>query len=163
MKARPGHFVLDSYAILAYLGNEAGTARVREVLEQGQQNRATIYLSVVNYGEVVYITEREQGVSAAHHVIAAMDQWPVTLVEADRKLTLAAAHVKAHYAISYADAFAVALAQSRQATLLTGDSEFCKVEDLITIDWLAHNKPELPANSPAKSSSSANQPVNHAT
>jgi len=116
----------------------------------------------VNYGEVVYITEREQGLSAVQHVIPAMDQWPVTLVEADRKLTLAAAHVKAHYAISYADTFAVALAQSRQATLLTGEPEFRKVEDLITIDWLARNKPELLANSPAKPSSSANQPANHA-
>jgi len=163
MKARPGHFVLDSYAILAHFENEAGAARVREVLEQGQQNRATIYLSVVNYGEVVYITEREQGLSAAQHVIAAMDQWPLTLVEADRKLTLAAAHVKAHYAISYADAFAAALTQSRQATLLTGDPEFRKVEDLIVIDWLAHNKPELPANLPATASLSANPPGNHAT
>ena len=163
MKARPGHFVLDSYAILAHFEHEAGAARVREILEQGQQNQATIYLSVVNYGEVVYITEREQGLSAAQHVIAAIDQWAVSLVEADRKLTLAAAHVKAHHAISYADAFAVALAQSRQAMLLTGDPEFRKVEDLITIDWLAHNKPELLANTPAKSSSSANQPANHAT
>jgi len=38
-----------------------------------------------------------------------------------------------------ADAFAVALAQSRQATLLTGDPEFHKVENLVTVDWLAHN------------------------
>jgi len=139
MKARPGHFVLDSYAILAFLENEAGAARVREILEQGQQERAVIYLSMINYGEVVYITERELGLSAAQRVIAAIDQWPVTLVEADRKLTLAAAHVKAHHAISYADAFAVALAQSRQATLLTGDPEFHKVENLVTVDWLAHN------------------------
>ena len=65
MQARPGHFVLDSYAILAFLENEAGTARVREILEQGQQERAVIYLSMINYGEVVYITEREQGLSAA--------------------------------------------------------------------------------------------------
>jgi len=139
MKARPGHFVLDSYAILAFLENEAGAARVREILEQGQQERAVIYLSMINYGEVVYITERELGLSAAQRVIAAIDQWPVTLVEADRKLTLAAAHVKAHHAISYADAFAVALSQSRQATLLTGDPEFHKVENLVTVDWLAHN------------------------
>ena len=63
------------------------------------------------------------------------------VVEADRKLALAAAHVKAHHAISYADAFAVALAQSRQATLLTGDPEFRKVENLVAIDWLPPHRP----------------------
>ena len=136
MKARPGHFVLDSYAILAYLEDEAGAARVEEILEQGRQSRATIYLSIINFGEVVYITEREQGLSAAQQVIATIDQWPVSIIEADRKLTMVAAHVKAHYSISYADAFAVALAQSRQATLLTGDPEFRKVENLVAIDWL---------------------------
>ena len=147
MKARPGHFVLDSYAILAHFEDEAGAARVEEILEQGCQSRATIYLSIVNFGEVVYITEREQGLSAAQQVIATIDQWSVSIVEADRKLTLAAAHVKAHHAISYADAFAVALAQSRQATLLTGDPEFRKVENLVTIDWLPPHKPEPSSNS----------------
>jgi ribonuclease VapC len=136
VKAKPDHYVLDSYAILAHLEAEAGAARVQAMLTQGRRRRSTIYLSIVNFGEVVYITERERGLSAAQQVIATIDQWPVFLVEADRKLTLAVAHVKAHHAISYADAFAVALAQSRQAALVTGDPEFRKVEDLVAIDWL---------------------------
>ena len=47
-----------------------------------------------------------------------------------------AAHIKAGHAISYADAFAVALAQDRGATILTGDPEFKEVEHLIPIEWL---------------------------
>ena len=95
-----------------------------------------VYLSVINYGELVYITEREQGAFAARRAIAAIDQLPIIVVEADRRLTFAAAHVKANDRLSYADAFAVALAQQTQATLVTGDPEFRAVEHLVAIDWL---------------------------
>ena len=95
-----------------------------------------VYLSVINYGELVYITEREQGAFAARRAIAAVDQLPITVVEADRRLTFAAAHVKAHHRLSYADAFAVALAQQTQATLVTGDPEFRAVEHLVAVEWL---------------------------
>jgi len=49
---------------------------------------------------------------------------------------LAAAHVKAHHPISYADAFAVALAQEMDASVVTGDPEFECVEELIPVVWL---------------------------
>jgi len=58
------------------------------------------------------------------------------VIDADRQLTFAAAHVKAQYALSCADAFAVALAQGMDATLLTGDPEFRQVRHLIAIEWL---------------------------
>ena len=135
MKAKPA-YVLDSFALLAHLESEPGGPRVKAVLAQAEREQAEVYLSVINYGEVIYITEREQGLSAAQTVIAAVDQLPITVVEADRKLTFAAAHIKAQHPISYADAFAVVLAQQRQAVLLTGDPEFRKVESLATIEWL---------------------------
>jgi len=38
--------------------------------------------------------------------------------------------------VSFADAFAIALAQDKKATVLTGDSEFTQVESLVPIHWL---------------------------
>jgi ribonuclease VapC len=38
--------------------------------------------------------------------------------------------------MSYADAFATALAQEFDATILTGDPEFRAVEHLIELHWL---------------------------
>lgn len=140
MKAEPGHYVLDSFAVLAYLEDEAGAGRVNAVLTAAQQGGASIWMSIVNFGEVVYITEREQGLFAAQRVIAAMDQLPMSVVDADRKLTLSAAKVKAHHGISCADAFAVALAQSKQAAVLTGDPEFRKLEELVAVDRLPTDK-----------------------
>jgi ribonuclease VapC len=136
VKAKPDVYVLDSFALLAYLQTEPGGPRVKAVLAQAEKKQAEVYLSIINYGEAVYITEREQGLPAAHKLIAAVDQLPVTIVEADRRLAFAAAHLKAYYPISYADTFVVALAQQKQAVLLTGDPEFRKVEHLVTIEWL---------------------------
>ncbi len=139
MKAEPGRYVLDSFAVLAYLEAEAGADRVNAVLAAARQGEALAWMSIVNYGEVVYITEREQGLFAAQRAIAALDQLPITVVDANRELTLAAAKIKAHHSISYADSFAVALARLHRATVLTGDPEFRKVEEMISIEWLTRN------------------------
>ncbi|MCP4579599.1 MAG: type II toxin-antitoxin system VapC family toxin [Deltaproteobacteria bacterium] len=48
---------------------------------------------------------------------------------------LDAAHIKARHAISYADAFAVSLAQELNATVVTADPEFNKVQPLVNILW----------------------------
>lgn len=136
MSAKSANYVLDSFALLAHLQAEPGGPRVQAILEQAAKHQVDIYLAIVNYGEAIYITEREQGLTAAQSLIAAVDQLPITVVEADRKLTFVAAHLKAHHAISYADAFALALAQRQQAILLTGDPEFHQVESLVTIEWL---------------------------
>lgn len=136
MPAKSARYVLDSFALLAYLEDEPGRARVETILEQGAKASAEIFLSIVNYGEVVYITEREQGLTQAQTVIAAVDQLPIRLVEADRALTFAAAHLKANTPIAYADAFAVALAQSRNARLVTGDPELRAVQGQVEIEWI---------------------------
>jgi len=129
-------YVLDSFALLAYFGAEPGGPRVEALLASAAMKQTMVYLSVINYGELVYITEREQGAFAARRAIAATDQLPITVTEADRHLTFAAAHIKAHHRLSYADAFAVALTQQMQATLVTGDPEFRAVEGLVAIEWL---------------------------
>jgi predicted nucleic acid-binding protein len=129
-------YVLDSFGLLAYFGAEPGESQVKAVLTRAAAGEGATYLSVINLGEIAYITEREQGASAARRALAAIDQLPIKVIEADRRMALAAAHVKAHYAISYADAFAVALAQQMQAAILTGDPEFGKIEHLVTVEWL---------------------------
>ncbi len=130
-------YILDSFALLAYLEKEAGGEDVRSILRRAESGQADIWLSIVNYGEVLYITERERGIMATHKAIATVDQLPIRVADADRGLTFAAAHVKAHYAVSYADAFAIALARSSGGQVVTGDPEFKKVESLVRVEWIA--------------------------
>lgn len=129
-------FVFDSYALIAFLEDEPGAARVNAILDQAAKGQAEIWLAIINFGEVVYITEREKGLPEAQRVIAMLDQLPIAVVEADRKLTFAAAHIKAKHSMSYADAFAAALAQEKEAMLVTGDVEFESVAAETKIDWL---------------------------
>jgi predicted nucleic acid-binding protein len=137
VKAKLARYVLDSFAVLAYLQKEPGSARVAEVLGRARRRQAEVYLSVINLGETAYTIERAHGLTAAKSALAALDQLPILLVPVDRPLALAAAHLKANYAIAYADAFAAALALQQNATVLIGDPEFLALERVLTIDWLA--------------------------
>ncbi len=132
----PGSYVLDSFALLAYLADERGAGLVREVLEHGQIQRGSVHLSVINLGECAYIVERERGLTEVRKALAAIEQLPITVATVDRARTFAAAHIKAHYRVSFADAFAIALAQELSATVVTGDPEFKAVAKLVSILWL---------------------------
>lgn len=136
-------YVLDSFALLAYLGGEAGMPRVRSALEAAAERRQRVYLSLINLGEILYITERERGVVEARRTLGTIDQLPLAIVEVSRSTVLAAAHVKARFPISYADAFAVVAAQDHGGIVMTGDPEFRPLVDagLIAVEWLPRRHP----------------------
>jgi len=131
-------YVLDSYALLAYLECEAGSDRVSELLEAAREGKCQLYMCVINLGEVLYIVERERGLPRAQETLARIDELPIEIVNADRNLTLAAAHLKTQCPIAYADCFAAALSQLKEAPLVTGDPEFrqIKPDTTLQIDWL---------------------------
>jgi len=55
---------------------------------------------------------------------------PIGLIDVTTERVLAAARVKAHHSVSYADAFVAAAAIEHSATIITGDSEFKETESL---------------------------------
>lgn len=132
-------YVLDSFALLAYLQGEAGMTRVQQTLEDSQKGRSLVSICVINLGEVLYIIERERGMVKAQEALAAIQQLPMEILPAHEQIVFAAAHIKANHALSYADAFAVTCAQNQNAILLTGDKEFESVESLVSVEWLPKN------------------------
>jgi ribonuclease VapC len=129
-------YVLDSYAMIAYFEDEPGADRVAQVLRQFIQGKAKGFMSVVNWGEVYYNTLREQGVAEAEKVILQLDKFPIQIVEVNRELAYEAAKLKGKYRIAYADCFAVALSVKLNASLVTGDPEFKKLQEQISIQWI---------------------------
>ena len=109
---------------------------MEQLLQQAQGQTATLHLSLVNLGEVYYIIQRERGREAAVATLALMDQLPLHQEAVDRPRVLAASALKADHAISYADAFAVALGQQLQGPVVTGDPEFQQVAAQVEILWL---------------------------
>jgi uncharacterized protein with PIN domain len=96
-------YVLDSFAVLAYLEGEPGMVRVRTLLTKATKGALALHLSIINLGEILYIVEREQGLAAAQRTLAALDQLPVQVQPADRNVALLAARMKVRYSISYAE------------------------------------------------------------
>ena len=130
-------FVMDAWALLAHFENEVGADRVREVLKSAEKKECTIGMSMINVGEVAYITERERGLVKVHAILAALQLLPITILPADEEAVLTAAHIKAHHRLSYADAFAAGTAKLVSGKLLTGDPELKALDGSeITVEWL---------------------------
>ena len=128
--------VLDSYSLIAFFEGEAGTDKMIEIFRAARDSGRLLLLSVVNWGEVFYITLREAGRERAGNVAHLISSLPIQIISADLDLTKQAAEFKAARKMSYADCFAAALAKLRKAELVTGDKEFKQIENEIKIQWL---------------------------
>ena len=136
--SKPGNkvVVLDSWAMMAYLDGEPAGQEVRQMLRNARKKQLQVLFSLINYGECLYIVEREQGLQQAQRAIGIIDQLALHVVPADRSLVFEAARLKARYPISYADAFGVAVAKRNHGRIVTGDPEFKAVEPEVAIHWL---------------------------
>ena len=132
-------YVLDSYALIGYLENEKFADRIEHLLKQARNHKADLYLHALHLGEVYYITLREQGTNLADLAYSRIKAFPLNFIDhIDEELLLTAASLKATFPISYADAFAAALAKIKNCTLLSGDPELKLLENkkIIAIEWL---------------------------
>jgi predicted nucleic acid-binding protein len=126
--------VLDAWALLAYLQREEPAAsRVRAVLREAEADRAELFASLINVGEVFYTIGRRKGEQAAEETLEELHQLPITIVPPEPAMVMKAARVKMHHALSYADAFAVVTAQNRKGTLMTGDPEILLLKGLVSL------------------------------
>ena len=133
---RKPKYVLDSFALLAYLQAEKGGQIVKGHLEQARKGEILASLSQINLGEILYIAGRRLGAEKAKEIFNDLIRLPIRLEGVTLERILAAAEIKSHYTVSYADAFAVALSQELSAKLVTGDPEFKQVESIIDISWI---------------------------
>jgi uncharacterized protein len=130
-------FALDAWAILVLLlGEEPAAARVREIIQTAQTLSTELYISMINLGEVYYRIMKIQNQDAAEETLEQILQLPLQAIPASDEFVLAAARLKGRYALSYADAFAVALAQKYEARLVTGDPELYALQDILSIEKL---------------------------
>lgn len=128
--------VLDAQALVAYLQGERGAETVASILEQATAHNNTVLISAVNWGEVYYIIARARGREQAEQTIADLIALPLEVVSVDKKFAYEAALLKNEKKLPYADAFAAALAKSRNAMLVTGDHDYKAVEGEVKIQWL---------------------------
>ena len=138
-KGRPAsgetdRYVFDTEAVVAYLYNEPGHETVAALLDEVFAGESAGAIAETNAGEVFYLVARFEGVDdtptdaslrEADRDLRALERRGLAIESADWRL---AAEVKAHGTVSLADAYAVALAHDRDATLVIGaDDDFAEL------------------------------------
>jgi predicted nucleic acid-binding protein len=132
-----GPFIFDSHALLKLFQKEKGHEKVVRLLEEVGRTGGIKYINAINLGEIIYSTKKEFGDQKKMEVLASIERLNFTILPVPSPLIFQAAEFKAEYSISFADCFALASAIEYKATLVTGDSEFKKVEHLVEIVWLS--------------------------
>lgn len=124
---------LDSWPVLCWLDGEEPAATAIEEAFEGERPA----MSWINLVEVYYRLARDHGRQEANRVLTELR--PRIVEDLPGVVAMrAAAELKADFAMSLADCFAVALAAKEDAVLLTGDPEIieiaaqlpCEVRDL---------------------------------
>ncbi|MBW2341098.1 MAG: type II toxin-antitoxin system VapC family toxin [Deltaproteobacteria bacterium] len=110
---------------------------MKEIFENEGFTRISVYISWINLGEVYYTTARRKGLEAAKAVLDDIQILPIRLQVPSKADILAAATIKSKHRVSYADAFAVSLAQKVKGTILTGDPEIILLQDVVNVEKLS--------------------------
>ncbi|MBI4319765.1 MAG: type II toxin-antitoxin system VapC family toxin [Chloroflexi bacterium] len=134
--AKPRRLVLDTFALISHLEAGIGSSEVLQLLVEADRGALALHISLISLGELAYIFERRRGPEVAERVLSDVDQLPIEKESVDWQRIRAAASIKARYPISYADAFAAALAHELGCSVVTGDPEFARLEPEVHVIWL---------------------------
>jgi len=129
-------YVFDSHALLAFFQGEPDAETVEKILRQSHAKSSNVFISLINLGEIIYLTKRRFGDEKKIELLSRIYQLGLKIIPVSDALVFQAAELKAQYALSYADCFALACAINHSAVLVTGDPEFKSVGHLVSIKWI---------------------------
>ena len=130
--------VLDAWALLALIFKEEPAAKkVRDILDQQGGSKSTIYVSWINLGEVYYNIARKKSLNAANETLEDIKKLSIRLHEPSKSDILSAAKIKSEHKLSYADAFAISLAQKINGVIVTGDPEIILLKNFVKVEKLS--------------------------
>lgn len=129
-------YVFDSSAIGIYLSGLPGREVVSAILDKARFKRTAAYFTMFSLAEILADRERRGAVSDAQETWALIQKLPIKLIDIDRALAIAGAHIQASHSLNRADPFAAALAERQNAVLVTSNEDYKKIEKLVTIKWL---------------------------
>jgi PIN domain nuclease of toxin-antitoxin system len=130
-------YVLDSSAILRYLDDEAGAARVAEIIKSHLAGGCEAIVSALHWGEVAGITCKLHGRGAMDLVLSRLSAFGLPVIAADADRAVRASLIKLKRDIPYVDAFGIELASgSRDHVFVTADFDFKPASRDVTIEFL---------------------------
>jgi ribonuclease VapC len=129
-------YVLDASAMLVLLDNRPSARRIKQLIVETDRFDTTLLASVVNLGEVFYLSWLRQGEQPARDTLDDLSQLPIQVLPVDAPQALKAAELKALHHIPYVDCLAAALSSIHEATLVTSDTDFEKLGRHFPILWV---------------------------
>jgi len=129
-------YVLDASAMLVLLDNRPNARRVKHLIEESARSNTTLLASVVNLGEVFYLSWQRHGEQSARDTLDDLSLLPIKILPVDSAQALKAAELRALHHVPYVDCLAAALSSIHQATLVTSDHDFEKLGRQFPILWL---------------------------
>jgi predicted nucleic acid-binding protein len=127
--------VVDAWAMIAWLLDQTAAPTVESFIQSADDGDLQLLMSWINVGEVYYIISKRHGHERATDFLKRLPSLPIRLVLPHEADILAAAQVKAAHPLSFSDAFAISLAQSEKASVITGDDEIRRC-GAVPVDWI---------------------------
>ncbi len=123
--------------MLRYVEASAGAEMIEDILMACVVNRAAVFVSVVQWGEIAGRLRQRFGESEEMRILSSLLPSEATIVPVNGERAVKAAGLKIDRKIGYADAFALELAmESADSVLVTADFGFKAVSDLAQIEFL---------------------------
>lgn len=129
-QAGGGRHVLDTSALLSLHNDEAGSARVEQLLLAAADGQAEVFGCFMSLMEVFYRVWKNESEAAGRTAYLQCRQLPVTWVHESPELLELAASLKARHPMSLADAWIAATAIACDAVLVHKDPEFESVRGM---------------------------------
>jgi predicted nucleic acid-binding protein len=124
--------ILDACALLAFFNREFGRGyeTVSDLLDRAVQGEVVLCMSPINLVEVHYRVIQIKGVEVSDMAMSLIKSLPIQFIrDISDEVYYDAAHFKARYPMSLADAFLCATAKSLAAVIVTKDTEIKPAEE----------------------------------
>ena len=130
-------YILDASAILRYLDDDAGAARVAEIIKSHLAGTSEAVIAALHWGEIDGVTCKAHGRQSMDLVLSRLSAFGIRVVPADRDQAVSAALIKLKRLIPYVDAFGIALAAAaRDSVFVTAEFDFKPASGDAKIEFL---------------------------
>ena len=132
-------FILDACALIALLAGEHGAEKVRDIIQDAIDGKATVKINQINLLEVYYHIINIYDQNKANAMLKKIKKFPIEVIIGLEDSTFnEAGRIKSKYKIPLGDSIVIAECIIKKGTLVTSDySDMGKMEktEKIKIKW----------------------------
>lgn len=131
-------YALDASAIVRYLDNESGSARVAEIIKGHLNGQWNCVVSAVHWGEIAGVLYKAHGMTGLNLAMNRLVAFGLEIIPATAERAVKAGLIKVDRKIPYADAFGVELASEfSEGILVTADFDVKPAAKDVKIEFLS--------------------------